>query len=151
METCTADEFCNFPHGICHSGICMCDGVHEGATCGASTQTVVKWLLKFGLPALCILAAFLGVFFGGASRWCYTRINEWNKLRKRKTALFGNGWFDSDRYIGPNHHTVVVKKKEKKRSKKKKRSDRGRTNNGSSRSRSPARSRSRSRGRSPRR
>jgi hypothetical protein len=148
---CITDASCNFPNGICRSGSCMCDGAHEGSTCGTSTKTIINWLLKFGLPALCIIAALLGIFLGGTSRWCYSRINEWNKLRKRKTALFGNGWFDSDRYIGPNHHTIVVKKKEKKRDKKKKKSDRSRDRSRGSRSPARSRSRSKSRGRSPRR
>ena len=74
-------------------------------------------MLRVGLPALCIIAALCGAFLGGASRYFYKQFQTWNKLRKRKTALFGNGWFDSDRYIGPNHHTVVVKKKESKKKK----------------------------------
>ena len=72
-------------------------------------------MLRVGLPALCIIAALCGAFLGGASRYFYKQFQTWNKLRKRKAALFGNGWFDSDRYIGPNHHTVVVKKKESKK------------------------------------
>ena len=150
MSICSTDASCNFPSGICRNNVCMCDGAHEGSTCQASSQTFLKFMLRIGLPALCIIGALVGLFLGGVSRWCYSRMNEWNKLRQRKTALFGNGWFDSDRYIGPNHHSVVVKRKEKRKTKKKKNKEREREDRrNSSRSRSPARSRSRSRGRSP--
>ena len=141
--SCATNAACNYPSGICQSGVCMCDGSHEGSACQFSTQTFFKFMLRVGLPALCIIAAVCGAFLGGASRYFYKQFQTWNKLRKRKAALFGNGWFDSDRYIGPNHHTVVVKKKEsKKKKKKQKKRERGRDT-----SRSPSRSRSRSRGR----
>ena len=153
--SCSNDAGCSFPNGICRGGACMCDGGHQGATCQSSTQSVVTWFLKFGIPMLCVVAIFVGLFLGGVSRWCYSRINEWNAQRNKKDPMFASNWLaDSDRYIGPNHHTVVVKKKEKKRSKKSKRerSSRSQSRN-SSRSRSPARSKSRgrdnSRGRSP--
>jgi hypothetical protein len=143
--SCNSDASCNFPSGICSTGSCMCQNGFEGQFCQVKINTFLKFVLRFGLPALCIFGAVIGILLGGVSRWFYKSFQNWNKLRRRKTALFGSGWFDSDRYIGPNHHTVVVnKKKMKKAKKKKRREERGRS---TSRSRSPARSRSRSRGR----
>ena len=119
MAVSATNAHCHFPHGICRDGVCMCDGVHEGATCEASTQTLLRWILRAGVPLMCVAAALVGLFLGGVSRWCYSRFQESRKKSRQKSLMFGAGWKDNDRYIGPQHRRVLQKRAERKAKKKK--------------------------------
>lgn len=155
QSICKVNADCNFPNGICRDGACMCDGMHEGVTCGDATQTLFKWILRAGVPLLCIIAAVVGLCLGGAMRWCYGRLQMTRKKAKQKSLMFGAGWKDNDRYIGPQHRRVIERRAEKRaRKKRRKLKDkrRGRSterqNRAISRSRSRSQTRSRSRDRS---
>ena len=89
MAVCATNAHCHFPNGICRDGVCMCDGVHEGATCEASTQTLLRWILRAGVPLMCVAAALVGLFLGGVSRWCYSRFPESRKKSRQKSLMFG--------------------------------------------------------------
>ena len=162
---CAVNADCHFPNGICRDGACMCDGLHVGADCAGGRQTLLRWMLRAGLPLLCLAAALLGLLLGGLSRWCYGRVQRARETTRQKSLMFGAGWTDNDRYIGPQHRRVLEKRAERKAKKKKKkhkqrrrekkqergrsaeRTSRGGGSAGSSRSRSRSGTRSQSRGR----
>ena len=151
MAACALNADCNFPNGICRDGVCMCDGMHEGVTCASATQTLLKWMLRAGVPLLCVAAALIGLLLGGVSRWCYGRLQQARKKTRQKHLMFGAGWKDNDRYIGPQHRRVIENRAERKAKKKKKKKHkqrkRGRSAERRARGSSQSRSRSRSRSR----
>ena len=149
MAACALNADCNFPNGICRDGVCMCDGMHEGVTCSSATQTLLKWMLRAGVPLLCVAAALIGLLLGGVSRWCYGRLQQARKKTRQKHLMFGAGWKDNDRYIGPQHRRVIEKRAERKaKKKKKKHKQRKRGRSAERRARGSSQSRSRSRSRS---